>query len=91
MKALSDPHRLRIVDVLREGELTVSDITRLLHSELANVSHHLKVLKYVGLVAARRDGRNMFYSLPQAIYSESDSGARYLDLGCCRIELPREE
>ncbi len=88
MKALSDPHRIRIVDVLREGELTVSDITLLLECDLANISHHLKILKHASLVEVRRDGRYMYYSLPEEIYRRKGRGTQYLDLGCCRIEIP---
>src|SRR5262245_41818231 len=41
LKALSEPLRLRIVDVLRHGPLTVSDIAEFLEVELVTVSHHL--------------------------------------------------
>mgnify|MGYP003383221020 CR=1 FL=1 len=40
LKALSDPHRLRVVDALRYGELTVTDIAEFLDAEVVTVSHH---------------------------------------------------
>ena len=49
LKALSEPLRLRIVDILRHGEMTVGDIAEFLETELVTVSHHLKILKHAGL------------------------------------------
>src|SRR5579871_5213476 len=63
LKALSEPLRLRIVDLLRHGEMAVGDIAELLETELVTVSHHLKILKHAGLVEVRREGRFMIYSL----------------------------
>jgi len=88
LKALSDPHRLRIVDALRYGELTVSDIASFLDAEIVTVSHHLKILKHAGLVEVRREGRYMYYRLQQALLRSQKKGTKFLDLGCCRLEVP---
>jgi ArsR family transcriptional regulator len=64
-RALSDPTRLRIVNLLIDGkELCVCDIERVLALPQARVSQHLSVLRSAGLVAARRCGIWMHYSLP---------------------------
>ncbi len=42
LKALSNPLRLRVVDALRQGELTVSDLTELLETEMFTLSHHCR-------------------------------------------------
>lgn len=89
MKALSEPLRLRIIDVLRHGEMTVGDIAEFLEAELVTVSHHLGILKQARLVAARREGRFMVYSLREDLLEQASGRAKqFLNLGCCRIEVP---
>jgi len=63
LKALSDPHRLRILDRLRGGERCVCELTDVLEAGQSLLSFHLKVLKDAGLVADRREGRWMHYRL----------------------------
>lgn len=61
--ALKDPLRLRILLVLvKEGELTVTDLTRTVRVSQPLVSWHLARLRAVGLVRVRRDGRAALYS-----------------------------
>jgi ArsR family transcriptional regulator len=62
-KALSNPIRLMIIDVLREGEATVSDLQEKLDRQQSNLSQHLAVLRGTGLVESRRDGTKVLYSL----------------------------
>lgn len=88
LKALSEPIRLRIIDILRHGELTVGDIAEFLETEIVTVSHHLKILKHAGLVEVKRDGRFMVYSLRVDLLQKSGSSRQYLNLGCCRLEVP---
>jgi len=67
-KALSDPHRLRILDRLRGGEQCVCKLTDLLDAGQSLLSFHLKTLKDAGLVTDRREGRWMHYALnPEAV------------------------
>jgi ArsR family transcriptional regulator len=67
-KALSDPHRLRILDRLRGGEHCVCELTDVLDAGQSLLSFHLKTLKDAGLVTDRRDGRWMHYALdPEAL------------------------
>ena len=61
-KALANPLRIRILDQLREEELTVSEITERLGVEMPNVSQQLAVLKSKQLVAGRKQGNNIYYS-----------------------------
>lgn len=62
-KAIGDETRLKIVLSLRDHELCVCDIAFLLNSTKSAISHQLKVLKERALVASRRSGKNIFYSL----------------------------
>ena len=63
MKALSDPKRLRIVDMLSQGELCARNIQTAFNISQPTLSHDMRVLKEAGITAERRDGKNIFYSL----------------------------
>lgn len=92
LKALSDPERLRIVECLANGPRNVSAIADALASEIANVSHHLGVLKHSGLVQMKRQGKFVIYSLhPDVVRNqESDSKKPILNFGCCQLDLNSE-
>ena len=61
MKALSDPKRLRIVDMLSQGELCARNIQTAFTISQPTLSHDMRVLKEAGITAERRDAG--FYSL----------------------------
>ncbi len=63
LKALSDPHRLRILDRLRGGEHCVCELMDVLDAGQSLLSFHLKTLKDAGLVTDRREGRWTHYAL----------------------------
>ncbi len=60
-KGLSDVTRLRIMNLLLEGELCVCDIQRIVEGSQPTISRHLNYLKHSGLVFDRRDGLRVFY------------------------------
>src|SRR5262245_14576044 len=86
LKALGDPLRLRIVDLLRNGEMAVGDVAESLGTEIVTVSHHLQNLKHAQIVTCRRDGRFVFYSLRKNLLRSDGKSRQLLDLGCCKIE-----
>jgi DNA-binding transcriptional ArsR family regulator len=61
LKALGQPTRLRILELLRNGERCVCEIFPAIQEEQSNVSRHLAVLRSAGLVAARKEGLNVHY------------------------------
>ena len=63
--ALSDPTRLRLLDLLRGGERCVCELTDALETGQSRLSFHLKILKDAGLVLDRREGRWVYYRLHQ--------------------------
>lgn len=66
VKALSDPTRLVLTAALREGEeLCVCDLAWISGRSQGLVSHHLRTLRFVGLVRSRRDGKLVMYSLTE--------------------------
>ena len=62
---LSHPHRIRIIEELRDGERDVNSLQLALGINHSGVSQHLSVLRAHRLVAERRQGRHVFYHLPQ--------------------------
>ena len=64
-KALADPYRLKIIELLREGEKCVCEIFP--HFGIAQplASRHLKILKDCGLVKDRKDGNRRFYAITE--------------------------
>ena len=78
-RALADPVRLRLVALCRQGECSVSELTRVTGQSQPRVSQQLKVLCDAGLLSRFRDGKRVFYRVP----GEAAAGgvlARLLDL-----------
>lgn len=61
--ALSDPTRLRLLSLMKNGEVCVCYLQEVLKTNQPKISRHLAYLKRAGLVEARRDGRWMHYRL----------------------------
>jgi DNA-binding transcriptional ArsR family regulator len=62
-RGLSDPSRLSILETLRNGAVTVSEIVEATGLSQSNVSNHLGCLRDCGLVAAEQQGRFVYYEL----------------------------
>jgi ArsR family transcriptional regulator len=63
LKALAHPGRLVMVEALGSGEHCVCELQKLVGSDMSTVSKHLSVLKHAGIVAARREGVQIYYHL----------------------------
>jgi ArsR family transcriptional regulator, cadmium/lead-responsive transcriptional repressor len=62
-RGFADPSRLSIMESLREGEMTVTDIVEATELSQSNISNHLACLRDCGLVTAEQDGRYVRYRL----------------------------
>jgi ArsR family transcriptional regulator len=62
-KAVAHPHRLELLEQLAQGERTVEVLAERVRISSANASQHLKQMRSAGLIAARRDGKFIFYRL----------------------------
>jgi ArsR family transcriptional regulator len=63
-KTLGDETRQRILRMLAdEGEMNVSDIVAAFEVSQPTISHHLNILRQFGLVASRKEGKQVFYTL----------------------------
>lgn len=60
-KALGDENRIKILEFLRGGERCVCEIVPYLGTTQSNVSQHLRVLRDLGIIAYRKDGKSMYY------------------------------
>jgi DNA-binding transcriptional ArsR family regulator len=69
-KAMSDPCRMKILLLLREGELCVCEIMIGLDRPQSTTSHHLSILKDSGLIKERKDGRWSRYRLSEGAVIE---------------------
>lgn len=62
-KVMSNPKRLEILNIIKDKEITVNEISKTLGTRKSNTSQHLAYLRYVGIVVAKRVGKNIFYKL----------------------------
>ncbi len=62
-KTLASPKRIEILNALKDGEKTVSELVSILGVPKANVSQHLAVMRHKGILKSRRKGINMYYSV----------------------------
>ncbi len=79
-KALAEPARLTILNVLRPGELSVGELVEASGLGQANVSKHLQVLNNMGFVTRRKDGLFVYYALADK------SVFQLCDIMCSRLE-----
>jgi DNA-binding transcriptional ArsR family regulator len=63
LKALGQPTRLQILELLKGGERCVCEIFPAIHQEQANVSKHLSILKQAGILESRKDGLRILYRI----------------------------
>jgi DNA-binding transcriptional ArsR family regulator len=62
-RGLGDPTRVRILNILLDGERSVSELVGLLGTPQGRVSSHLSCLRWCGFVEAERRGRNVYYMI----------------------------
>jgi ArsR family transcriptional regulator len=65
LKAFADPTRLRILNLLHEGELCVCHLVEILDQAQPSISRHLALLRGAGLVCVRKEGNWRHYALPE--------------------------
>ena len=69
-KALAHPARIRVIEVLADGEHSVGDLQPLVGIELSHLSQQLGVLRRAGLLTARREGSSVFYSVKDPLLTD---------------------
>lgn len=71
LSALSDPSRQKILDMLKDEEMAVTDIGKRFPFTMATLSHHLDTLRKTGLISSRRDGQRILYSANMSVLEEA--------------------
>lgn len=69
-KALSDPTRRRILELLRDGDKTAGELAEHFDISKPSLSHHLATLRSAGLVSDERHGQNIVYSLNTTVMQD---------------------
>lgn len=69
-KALNDPTRRKILDLLRQKDMTAGDIADCFHISKPSISHHLDLLKQADLILAEKKGQFITYSLNTSVLDE---------------------
>ena len=69
-KALNDPTRRKILELLRKNDMTAGEIADKFNISKPSISHHLDLLKQAGLVEALKQGQFIFYSLNTTVVDE---------------------
>lgn len=69
-KALADPSRRKILELLKDGDLSAGEIAEAFAIGKPSVSHHLALLKAADLVEARREGQSIIYSLNTTVFQD---------------------
>ncbi|GMQ93558.1 MAG: hypothetical protein BMS9Abin12_1037 [Acidimicrobiia bacterium] len=70
-KGFADPKRLILINALRDGERSVTDLCAITQIQQANASQHLAILKSKGLVSSRRDGQRVYYKVTSPKINEA--------------------
>jgi len=69
-RALADPTRRRILELLRSADLTAGELADHFDMTKPSISHHLNTLKAAGLVDAEREGQSIVYSLNTSVLQD---------------------
>lgn len=88
--ALSDATRLRIINLLGNGEVAVSDLVEVLNESQPKISRHLAYLRSAGLVSVRRDGKWIYYRLEELTEPVDGIVGELLDWSAAQEEWAQE-
>ena len=69
-KALSDPTRREILNLLKQKEMTAGEIVEHFQVSGATISHHLSIIKQAGLVDDQKSGKYIYYRLNLTVFEE---------------------
>ncbi len=69
-KALNDPTRREILQMLHENDMTAGEIAEKFSMSFPSISHHLDLLKQAKLVTSEKDGQYVYYSLNTTVMDE---------------------
>jgi len=89
LKALGEETRIRILRILFEEQLSVSDISERLQISQYNISKHLRILREAGLLESQKHGKQRLYTVSGQLKSSLTANRNVLDLGCCTFRVDK--
>ena len=78
LKVISDPKRLRIIDILSCDQLCACEILEKFNISQPTLSHDMRKLEEAGLVTSEREGKNIYYSLDKASLDEIEDSLKLI-------------
>lgn len=78
LKVISDPKRLKIIDMLSCDELCACELLEKFDISQPTLSHDMRRLEELGLVTSRREGKNIYYSLNKASLDEIEDSLKLI-------------
>ena len=87
LRALADPSRLKIVELLLAGDHNVNQLAEHLGTAQYNVSKHLRVLREAGIIVAKREGKEIFCEVAKEFRTRAREGGWLVNLGCCTFRF----
>ncbi|ADY57285.1 transcriptional regulator, ArsR family [Syntrophobotulus glycolicus DSM 8271] len=69
-KALADPNRRKIIQLLKEKDMSAGEIAELFRISKPSISHHLNILKQADLITDMRQGQSIVYSLNISVFED---------------------
>ena len=92
LRALADPTRLKIVELLLAGDHNVNELAEHLGTPQYNVSKHLRILREAGIIVAQREGKEIYCEVAKEFRAKVRAGGWAVDLGCCtfRFDPPKK-
>ncbi len=86
LRALAEPIRLKIISILREGPLSVNEVTARLDVKQYQASRHLAALHELGVLTRERAGKRVIYGLSEQVRRDLGD-VPTVELGCCRVTV----
>ena len=87
-KALSDPTRRKILELLQEKPLNAGEIADCFQMTKPSISHHLSILKAAGLIVDERQGQNIVYSIDMSVFQDVMKWfLNFIDIGGIKNEI----
>ncbi len=71
LEAISDPTRRKILDLLKQGEMTAGELGQQFDISGPSMSHHLNKLKAADLVITRRNGQSIYYAINTSVFDDA--------------------
>ena len=71
LEAISDPNRRKILDLLKQGEMSAGELGQHFDISAPSLSHHLNKLKSADLVITTRRGQNIYYTINTSVFEDA--------------------